>query len=129
MRAAKCQLQACIIVTTCWYVLPPIKAVCLDCPLDWCNENDPRCPYQLAKAAVGSCPRRLSVRERQVIAYLDAHPDTWFRVCDVIAALSIPRPTTVAVLLRFRREGRIEQTGKGRTLRLRVLAEGTPCTQ
>lgn len=107
-------------MTTTWYILTPIDALCLKCPLPWCNEHDPNCPHRLAKAASDG-RRRGSVRELQILAYLEDHPDTWFRVCDVIKALPIPRPTVQSVLLRLRREGRIDHVGRGRALRLRAM--------
>ena len=106
---------------TIWYILPPLKSICLECPLSRCNENDPRCPWALAKAADDG-PRR-PTRELQVLAYLENYPNTWFRVCDVIVALAIPKGTITAVLLKLRREGRIGHVGRGRALRLRAIGE------
>ena len=107
---------------TAWYILPPLKSLCLKCPIPGgCRESDPRCPWALARASKG--PRRMSRREVQVLAYLEANPDTWFRMRDVIAALSaaIPKPTVSSVLLRLRREGRVEEVGSGHSLRLRAI--------
>lgn len=106
---------------TTWYILPPIDALCLDCPLPRCNERDPRCPWALARATCDSHQR--SIREMQVLAYLDSHPETWFRTCDVIVALlPIPAPTVTAVLLKLRREGRVMERGTGHMLELQVVA-------
>lgn len=105
-----------------WYVLPPVAAICLDCLLPRCNENDPRCPWRLARVAGKGSRKKPAPRVRQVLAYLGEHLGMWYRIKDVADAVGAPYSSVVGVVVKLRHEGRIEHKGSGHTLRLRALA-------
>lgn len=106
---------------TVWYILSDFDSLCLDCPIPGgCRETDRRCLYRQALIA-RNVSRHASGRREQVLEFLAKNVDIWYRIVDVADAISAPRSTITAVFLRLRREGRVEERGRGRALRLRGL--------
>jgi len=106
---------------TAWYILSDLDSLCLECPiLGGCRETDRRCLYRQALIAQ-NVSRHTSGRREQVLEFLARNAGIWYRIVDVADTIGAPRSTITAVFLRLRQEGRVEEKGRGRALRLRGL--------
>lgn len=102
------------------YLLSPLDKLCFVCTLDWCDDGHPQCLRRLARKAGDVSDRKPSFRRFQVLSFL-AEQGAWYSVVDIAKAIDAPRSTITHVLLKLRQEGRVEEKGRGRALRLRGL--------
>lgn len=106
------------------YILSDLDSLCLDCSISGgCRETDPRCPWRLAKAAGIISRKKPILCEIRILDYLEKHMDVWHRIVDVAWAIGALRSTVTSATWRLRRQGKIEHTGKGHTLRLRGIRQ------
>ena len=104
---------------TIWYILSDLDSLCLECPIpDGCRETDQRCLYRQALIA-RNVSRRIPGRREQVLEYLAENADIWYSIVDVAHAINASRSSVTGILLKLRRQGKVEHTGKKRALRVR----------
>ena len=96
---------------TTWYILPDLDQLCLKCPVPHrCNETDPRCLRRQALTDGDVSQRKPSIRETQVLDYLEKHPGTSYRAMDVARAIGTPYRSILHVFRRLQTQGKVTRT-------------------
>lgn len=102
---------------TTWYILSDLDKLCFTCHLPACNQNNPNCPRRQALAAGNVCRRRPTLREIQMLDYLNKHPDIHFRGKDLADTIGAEYQTTLNLLWRLKARDKVSHTGKRNTSR------------